>query len=92
MADHPRQCPLSGRKLGDLRAQVAACHLGIRRYGELSRATAAGRSRPASPASGTRRSRRAPRRREFPDGIYQAESFLDNDGRKLDVPLRVKVT
>ncbi len=28
----------------------------------------------------------------IPDGTYTAESFLDNDGRNLDKPLRVKVT
>ena len=27
----------------------------------------------------------------IPDGIYEAESFLDNDGRSLDVPMRIKV-
>ncbi len=27
----------------------------------------------------------------IPDGTYEAESFLDNDGRSLDVPLRIKV-
>ena len=28
---------------------------------------------------------------KIPDGSYEAESFLDNDGRTLDVPLRIKV-
>jgi N-methylhydantoinase B len=28
---------------------------------------------------------------QIPDGAYEAESFLDNDGRRLDVPLRIKV-
>ena len=28
---------------------------------------------------------------KIPDGDYEAESFLDNDGRTLDKPLRVKV-
>ena len=27
----------------------------------------------------------------MPDGVYEAESFLDNDGRSLDVKLRIKV-
>src|SRR6266542_1243504 len=26
-----------------------------------------------------------------PNGTYEAESFLDNDGRSLDTPLRIKV-
>src|SRR5690606_41463687 len=30
-------------------------------------------------------------RSKIPDGTYEAESFLDNDGRTLDVPIRVKV-
>src|SRR5262249_26480734 len=28
---------------------------------------------------------------KIPDGTYEAESFLDNDGRSLDVKLRIKV-
>ena len=28
---------------------------------------------------------------KIPDGDYEAESFLDNDGRNLDKPLRIKV-
>src|SRR5215467_8373697 len=28
---------------------------------------------------------------KVPDGVYEAESFLDNDGRTLDVKLRIKV-
>src|SRR5579864_2168898 len=56
--------------LGDLRAQIAACRLGIRRYGErVARAVIA----------------------KVPNGVYEAESFLDNDGRSLDVKLRIKV-
>ena len=27
----------------------------------------------------------------IPDGVYTAESLLDNDGRTLDKPLRIKV-
>ncbi|MEX0343919.1 MAG: hydantoinase B/oxoprolinase family protein [Rhizobiaceae bacterium] len=30
--------------------------------------------------------------RQIPDGDYQAESWLDNDGRNFEVPLKVKVT
>jgi N-methylhydantoinase B len=28
---------------------------------------------------------------KIPDGIYEAESFLDNDGRNLDLKIRIKV-
>src|SRR6185369_17428131 len=68
--------------LGDLRAQVASCQLGARRYAELigryGRATVetcihsiwekAEREARAVVAA-------------IPDGVYEAESFLDNDGR-----------
>ena len=79
--------------LGDLRAQVACCQLGIRRFGELlARYGPRDGRRPASMRSGTPAEREA---RAFvakiPDGTYEAESFLDNDGRSLDVKLRIKV-
>ena len=49
-------------------------------------------SRPVSAPSGTQTEHDA---RAFiakiPDGVYEAESFLDNDGRTLDVTLRIKV-
>ena len=79
--------------LGDLRAQIASCHLGVRRYGELlaryGRATVE-----ACIARIWDQAELAARRvvESIPDGTYQAESLLDNDGRNLDVPLRVKVT
>jgi len=78
--------------LGDLRAQVASCQLGARRYGELlaryGRATVE-----TCIAEIWDQSDRAARSvvEKIPDGEYEAESFLDNDGRNLDKPLRVKV-
>ena len=78
--------------LGDLRAQIAACRLGIRRYGELvaryGHETVAGAI--AAIWDHTEREARAVIAR-VPDGVYEAESFLDNDGRSLDVKLRIKV-
>jgi N-methylhydantoinase B len=78
--------------LGDLRAQIASCQLGIRRYGELVT-----RYEPATVErciatiwDQTERVARAVIE-QVPDGIYEAESFLDNDGRTLDKPLRIKV-
>jgi N-methylhydantoinase B len=79
--------------LGDLRAQIASCQLGARRYGELlaryGRATVE-----ACIAEIWDHSETAVRKavESIPDGVYEAESFLDNDGRNLDVPLRINVT
>jgi len=78
--------------LGDLRAQIASCQLGARRYAELvaryGRATVE-----ACIAKVWDQAELAARRvvDEIPDGTYEAESFLDNDGRNLGKPLRVKV-
>jgi N-methylhydantoinase B len=78
--------------LGDLRAQIACCQLGARRYAELigryGRATVE-----ACIAKVWDQAELAARRvvESIPDGTYEAESFLDNDGRNLDQPLRVKV-
>jgi N-methylhydantoinase B len=78
--------------LGDLRAQVASCQLGVRRYGELL--SRYGRSTvEACIAKVWNQAELAARRvvEQIPDGRYEAESFLDNDGRNLAVPLRIKV-
>jgi N-methylhydantoinase B len=78
--------------LGDLRAQIASCQLGARRYGELlaryGRATVE-----ACIARIWDQAELAARQvvESIPDGTYEAESFLDNDGRNLDKPVRVKV-
>jgi N-methylhydantoinase B len=78
--------------LGDLRAQVASCQLGGRRYGELL----ARYGRDVVEACIARiwdQAELAARQvvESIPDGTYEAESFLDNDGRNLTVPIRVKV-
>ncbi len=71
--------------LGDLRAQIAACQLGIRRYGELLARYGRDAVTAAIDAIWDNTEREA---RAFiakvPDGTYEAESFLDNDGRTLD--------
>jgi N-methylhydantoinase B len=78
--------------LGDLRAQIASCQLGARRYGELlaryGRATVE-----ACIAKIWDQAELVARQvvEQIPDGTYAAESFLDNDGRNLDRPVRVKV-
>jgi N-methylhydantoinase B len=78
--------------LGDLRAQVASCQLGVRRYGELVRRYGIETVQSCIHSIWDNAEREA---RAFvetiPDGVYEAESFLDNDGRNLDVKLRIKV-
>ena len=78
--------------LGDLRAQIACCNLGIRRFAELlgrfGRETVEACIHKVWDA--TDQEARA-FIGKIPDGVYEAESFLDNDGRTLDVKLRVRV-
>ena len=78
--------------LGDLRAQIASCQLGIRRFGELVTRYGPDTVDHCIDAIWDQTERAA---RAFiekvPDGVYEAESFLDNDGRTLDKPLRIKV-
>ena len=78
--------------LGDLRAQIASCQLGARRYGELI-ARYGRETVEACIAKVWDQAEAAARAvvEKIPDGDYEAESFLDNDGRTLDKPLRVKV-
>jgi N-methylhydantoinase B len=78
--------------LGDLRAQIASCQLGARRYGELL--ARYGRDTvEACIAKIWDQAEMAARRvvEQIPDGSYTAESVLDNDGRNK-TPVRVKVT
>ncbi len=78
--------------LGDLRAQIASCQLGIRRFGELVKRYGPDAVERAIHAiwDQTEREARAVIAK-VPDGVYEAESFLDNDGRTLDRKLRIKV-
>jgi N-methylhydantoinase B len=78
--------------LGDLRAQVACCALGARRLRELIERYGRGTVEASIEAiwDATDREVRAVVA-TIPDGTYEAESFLDNDGRRLDVALRIKV-
>src|SRR5262249_15909305 len=82
------------RAMGDLRAQVTAGKTGERRFLELvdrygreevmrAIATIMDRSE-ATARAGTR---------SIPDGTYEAESFMDDDGVEIGkkVPIRVKV-
>jgi len=86
---------LPSRAMGDLRAQITAVKTGERRFLELIRRY--GRE----PVLGAIRaimdqseiSARA-RTRTIPDGVYEAESYMDDDGIDVGkpVPIRVRVT
>jgi N-methylhydantoinase B len=78
--------------LGDLRAQVASCQLGARRYAELI--ARYGRDTVEACIAKVWDQAEAAARavlESIPDGHYEAESCLDNDGRNLNKPLRIKV-
>ena len=86
---------LPSRALGDLRAQVTAVKTGERRFLELigryGRETVQ-----ASIAAIMDRSEASARARTktIPDGVYEAESFMDDDGVTVgkQIPIRVRVT
>jgi N-methylhydantoinase B len=78
--------------LGDLRAQIAACNIGVKRYGELL--SRYGRDSVEQSVAVVWDQAEAAARRvveTIPNGEYEAESFLDNDGRNLAERLRIKV-
>jgi N-methylhydantoinase B len=85
---------LPERAMGDFRAQVAAVKTGERRFLELIRrygrgAVLGGISAIMDQSEAVTRARV----REIPDGIYQADSFMDDDGVNVGqrIPIRVKV-
>lgn len=78
--------------LGDLEAQVAACRLGTKRYIELM--DKYGKDTVLSACEELMNYSERMMRREIakiPDGVYEAESWLDHDGRHLDERLKVHV-
>ena len=82
------------RAMGDLRAQIVAVKTGARRFGELL--ARYGRLPVLqSIAAIMDQSERAARQRTatIPDGIYEAESFMDDDGIEIGkrIPIKVKV-
>jgi len=86
---------LPPRAIGDLRAQITAVKTGERRYLELL--DRYGRAEvDASIAEIMNRAEAAARARTrtIPDGVYEAESSLDDDGLEVGkrVPVKVKVT
>ena len=83
------------RAIGDLRAQVAAVKMGEKRFLELL--SKYGRDAVIEAIAAIKDQSEAQAReavRAIPDGVYEAESFLDDDGVEHGkrVPIRVKVT
>ncbi len=82
------------RAMGDLRAQITAVTTGERRFGELL--ARYGRVETLSAIrhimQQSERAARA-RTRDIPDGVYEATSFMDDDGVDIGkrVPIKVKV-
>ena len=81
--------------LGDMRSQIAACRLGVRRLEELFEkfgveTIRAGLDQVFDETEQKCRNVVS----SFPDGVYEAESFLNHDGLAKDEPLRIhaKVT
>src|SRR6266481_8077255 len=82
------------RAMGDLRAQITALKTGERRFLELINRYGRDEVLAAIAAimDQSERTARA-RTRAIPDGVYEAESFMDDDGISVGaaVPIKVKV-
>lgn len=79
-------------RAGDLRAQLAALHVGTRRFAEiLARYGAAQLRQSMAALMAATQARLRAAIRALPDGRYHAEDFLDDDGAGSG-PLRVAVT
>jgi N-methylhydantoinase B len=79
--------------LGDLRAAIAACRLGERRITELAQRYGLDTVMACIEEmrnQSERLSRDAVAR--MADGVYSASSWMDNDGQKLDEPIRLDIS
>jgi N-methylhydantoinase B len=86
---------LPSRAMGDLRAQVTAVKTGERRFLQLIERY--GRAAVLGAIAGIMDHAEAlarARTRSIPDGVYEAESYMDDDGIEVGkpVPIRVRVT
>jgi N-methylhydantoinase B len=80
--------------LGDLRAQIASCRTGEERLAQICRRYGGGRFQEAVQVIWDQTDKLVREAvRAIPDGVYEASSFLDDDGRDLTktVPIKVKV-
>ena len=85
---------LPSRAMGDLRAQVTAVKTGERRFLELVERYGRDTVQSAITAIMDQADKAArARTRSIPDGVYEAESYMDDDGIEIGkpVPIRVKV-
>jgi N-methylhydantoinase B len=83
---------MPSRASGDLRAQVTAVKTGERRFLELIERY--GREEVAAAIAAIMdRSEVAARARtrSIPDGVYEAESFMDDDGISVGKPIPIRV-
>jgi N-methylhydantoinase B len=85
---------IAERAMGDLRAQITAVKTGERRYSELltrygRQPVLAAIQRIMDQSEAAARART----RSIPDGVYEAESFMDDDGVAIGkrIPIKVKV-
>jgi len=85
---------LADRAMGDLRAQIVAVNTGhrrfteiLQRYGRAPVLDSIARIMDLSEAAARARTR------SIPDGVYEAESFMDDDGLDIGsrVPIKVRV-
>jgi N-methylhydantoinase B len=87
-------CRLPALAMGDFRAQIASIRTGERRLTELIRRYGAGpfKESVARIFDQSERLARAAVKR-IPDGLYEAESFMDDDGVNLGkhIPIKVRV-
>ncbi len=86
---------LPPRAIGDLRAQITAVKTGERRYLELLDRYGAAEVKASIEEIMDRAEAAArARTRTIPDGVYEAESSLDDDGLEIGkrIPVKVKVT
>jgi N-methylhydantoinase B len=85
---------LPERAMGDLRAQLASVKTGEKRFQEMIQKYGCDEVLAAIDAIMAQSEARARERvSAFPDGVYEAESFMDDDGVAAGqrVPIRVKV-
>ena len=86
---------LPDRAMGDLRAQLTAVRTGERRFTELLDRYGREDVLAAMDAIMDKSERSARERtRTIPDGVYEAESYMDDDGVDIGkrIPIRVKAT
>jgi N-methylhydantoinase B len=83
---------LPERAMGDLRAQIVAVTTGARRFTELLKRY--GREAVLAAIQNIMNQSEAAARertRSIPDGVYEAESFMDDDGFEIGRPVPIKV-